>query len=95
MEELIYKSQAIEAIGEKPLVWNGDDDELANLTRWRHDYEAIMAIPSVQTIVNCDNCANWDRSLDYGQGRYHYCPMIDLFTDEDFFCKFGGREDVG
>lgn len=91
---LIYKSQAIEAIGEQPLVWKDDDCEIADFARWKHDYAAIMEIPlAFPTIIQCKDCEDWETFWDSRADGYHYCPIIDLFTTGDFFCKFGERND--
>lgn len=67
--------------------------------------DAIMEIPaeehidvisnyyySIQKPCNeCNDCSYWDctwTSSRYGE-NVHYCYMIDLFTDEHFYCKYG------
>lgn len=51
-----------------------------------HDVESL---PSAQP--ECKDCKNWDESWtpSYSDGTSHYCPMIDLVTDEHFYCKYG------
>lgn len=56
----------------------------------------IKKIPTtdVRPVVLCRDCENWDKSwLPNGDksGNSHFCPMIDLTTDGDFFCSFGER----
>ena len=45
-DDLIRRIDAIEALGEEPLVWNGDDYEVAERNQWRADKAAIEAVPS-------------------------------------------------
>jgi len=49
-EDLIRRSDAIEALGEEPYVWT-DDDEFAigERSQWIDDVSAIKAVPSVDT----------------------------------------------
>lgn len=62
-------------------------------------YEAAVAgntvekAPTVDAVpvVFCDKCKHWDRDWNSDVNEY-YCPMIDLLTDADFFCKYGERK---
>lgn len=48
MDDLISRKQAIEALGEEPIVWNDGEDELAERNQWERDKEAIESVPSAQ-----------------------------------------------
>lgn len=48
----------------------------------------LRSLPITQEIIHCENCEHWDTSWETIQGL-HYCPMIDLFTKKNFFCKYG------
>jgi hypothetical protein len=41
-----------------------------------------------QEIIYCNDCEHWDTSWETVYGL-HYCPMIDMATKKDFFCKYG------
>jgi len=62
---------------------------------------AIKNLPSAQPkhnaevskmeIVRCENCEHWDTSWETVYGL-HYCPMIDMATKKNFFCKYGAEK---
>lgn len=83
-DDLIKRSDAIEAMGEEPYVWT-DDDEFAQGERsqWIDDVSAIKAVPSADRPQGewkpknhhtdyCSNCGfeetQW-RTVDY-----NFCP---------------------
>lgn len=47
MDDLISRQEALNALGEEPLVWNGWW-ELYKNKQWRKDVEAIKSVPSAQ-----------------------------------------------
>lgn len=50
MDTLIYKTDAISALGEEPLIWNDDDEyELGRNNQWEYDVESINEIRPVST----------------------------------------------
>ena len=45
-------------------------------------------------IVTCKYCAHWVKELTPqvpDDREYHYCPMMDCNTAEDFYCADGKR----
>ena len=42
-------------------------------------------------IVHCEDCEHWDTSWETVYGL-HYCPMIDMSTKKNFFCKYGAEK---
>ena len=44
--DLISRADAIEALGEEPLVWCDEEYEIAERNQWRADIEAIKSVPS-------------------------------------------------
>ena len=68
---------------------------------WADLQECIGNLPTVQPnhnaevskmgIVHCENCEHWDTSWDTAYGL-HYCPMIDMATKKNFFCKYGAEK---
>lgn len=49
MSELIYKTDAISALGEKPLAWTEGEYELGLQNQWESDVESIEEILPVST----------------------------------------------
>ena len=45
-------------------------------------------------IVHCEDCEHWDTSWETVYGL-HYCPMIDMATEKNFFCKYGTEKRGG
>ena len=53
----------------------------------------VMAISALRQpeIVTCEECKYWDTSWETVYGL-HYCPMIDMATKKNFFCKYGAEK---
>ena len=49
MNEFIYKADAINALGEKPLAWTEGEYELGLQNQWESDVESIKEILPVST----------------------------------------------
>ena len=63
------------------------------------DINAVNIIDTVQItkLIRCKDCANWDTEwiTNSGDGS-HYCAMIDLETNESFYCAASSeRKDNG
>lgn len=53
------------------------------------DINAVNIVDKVQIskLIRCKDCKNWDTEWISRSGNgYHYCPMIDLETNESFYC---------
>ena len=69
------------------------------LLEGRQDHEMISThmiwnSPTIDAVpvVRCKDCKNWDREWTPERNpKVHYCWMIDLFTDGEFYCKDGDR----
>lgn len=48
MSDTIYRQAAIDALGERPLVWTNSDYEVARENQWDTDKRAIENVPSAQ-----------------------------------------------
>lgn len=48
-------------------------------------------------VVRCKDCIEWDRDWKpFGQNKNErFCPVIDMVTEADFFCKYGECKDGG
>jgi hypothetical protein len=47
-------------------------------------------------IVTCKDCKHWDKDITPrvpDTKEYHFCPMMDCNTAEDFFCGDGKRRE--
>lgn len=49
MDDLIFRSAAIEALGEKPLAWIESEYEQGLQNQWEQDVDALMALPAAQS----------------------------------------------
>ena len=58
MNDTIYRQAAIDALGEEPEVWTGNDDYAQGLNnQWHYDVNAIKALPSAQPEqTDCEYC---------------------------------------
>jgi len=79
--------------GEKEMQKYGNDFDggvLFALDFLSNNAPTIDAVP----VVFCNKCEHWDRDWNpYGSnGNQHFCPMIGLVTDADFFCKDGEQK---
>ena len=73
MNDLISRQAAIEALGEEPEVWTGNDEYALGLnTQWHCDVNTLNALPSAQPETD-GFCAD---SKEYDQER-HFCPRFD------------------
>ena len=46
--DTISRQEALDALGEEPLVWTDSEGEIAERNQWRRDVAAIKAVPSAQ-----------------------------------------------
>ena len=44
-----------------------------------------------ERFVRCKDCANWDTDWHSRQADHHYCWMVDLVTDGEFYCAYSER----
>lgn len=58
-----------------------------------HFTERNYNCPLVE-VVTCKDCKHWDKCSAPrvpDEKEYHYCPMEDFNTAENFFCAYGER----
>ena len=70
MDDLISRQAAIDALGERPMVWT-DDDHYALGERNQYDMDklAIETLPSAQPeIIRCKDCRFFHPRSVYGHG---------------------------
>ena len=51
-----------------------------------------MPTADVVEVVRCKDCVNWQTDWDTSYDGCHYCSMIDIVIDGDFYCKDGERK---
>lgn len=90
MSDLIDRQAAIDALGEKPLVWDDlSDFDLGKAAQWSDDVDAIKELPSAQPeIVRCKDCVHYDLAKNGYNGQCN--RQYAVFTAYDF-CSYGER----
>lgn len=85
MDDLISRQSTIDALGEEPEVWTGNDEYAQGLNnQWWHDVAAIKAVPSVQPeLIRCKDCKHYVDEI---------CDKWDNYLREDFYCGCGERK---
>lgn len=55
----------------------------------------VEAMPTVDAVpvVRCKDCVNWQTDWTPSAKDSHYCAMVDLSTEETFYCSYGERKD--
>ena len=94
-DDLISRQAAIDALGEKPLVWDDFSDfDLGKAAQWSDDVDAIKALPSAQPeIIRCRDCKYW-REHKYAKETKRYIPFCGfnaIYTKADDFCSRAER----
>lgn len=91
-DDVISRREALEALGEEPLVWTDSEGEIAERNQWRRDVAAIKALPSAQPE------RKRGRWIDYTEDGYVECPFCHSATncdgnkDELHFCFSCGAD---
>lgn len=70
MRDLIYRHTAIDALGERPMVWMDSDYEIAQRNQYDMDKLAIETVPSAQL----EPCEDAQHILDYLDNVLH--PLV-------------------
>lgn len=83
MSDLIDRQAAIDALGERPMVWMDSDYEIAQRNQYDMDKSAIEAVPSVtpkmrtgKWIVAGSEDGYWYKCSECGRGfdwKDHFC----------------------
>lgn len=74
MADLIRRQEAIDALGEEPEVWTGNDEYAQGLNnQWHYDIIALKAVPTAQPeIIRCKDCKHRLINEYYGDGMPTY-----------------------
>lgn len=67
MDDMISRAAAIDALGERPVVWSDNDDyTLGARNQYDMDRLAIETVPSAQQWIPCSECekrcSKWENS---------------------------------
>lgn len=89
MSDLIDRRVAIEEFQ----MFRKYDSNRSN-SEWVDRIEVVLKnqpIIDADPIIRCKDCKNWERTWTSHSPDYHYCPFIDYFTYESFYCAKAER----
>ena len=92
--DLISRQAAIDALGERPMVWTSDDDySLGERNQYDIDRLAIETVPSadVVEVVRCSDCKHSYETFAGWICSHGVC--VDCVVRDDFYCSYGERKD--
>lgn len=72
MSDLISRQAAIDALGERPMVWVGSDYELGARNQYDADVLALETVPSAQPTAEPDRHGKWIKADSQQYFRKHY-----------------------
>ena len=91
MSDLISRQVAVDALGERPMVWVDSDYELGARNQYDADVLALETVPSAQPeIIRCKDCRYYQ---DNNDGYPHINCKWDAneTPDADDFCSEAER----
>ena len=89
MDDTISRRAAINALGERPMVWTGSDYELGARNQYDADVLALETVPPAQPEeVKCKKCRYVYYDKEFGN---YWCNRMSGFFkgEEDGYCKWG------
>ena len=102
-DDLISRQSAIDALGEKPLVWDDlSDFDLGKAAQWSDDVDAIKALPSAQPrwipvterlpeedteVIVSCTDDSGDSEFSYTTTGWHYKGIWVVDNERSFFVK--------
>ena len=69
---------------------NANEHFIFGCETYKEWLETLPVVDAVE-VVRCKDCENWQREWETAGGG-HYCAMIDLTTEQSFFCADGERQ---
>lgn len=63
-------------------------DDTCQVEKWINEQPTA----DVVEVVRCKDCKYWQTDWLTSHDGYHYCAMIDVVIDGDFYCKDGERK---
>ena len=96
MNDLISRQTAIDALGERPLVWSKDDDySLGGRSQYDIDRLAIETVPSAQPeIIRCEEC-RYNTGLSKFIEDYYNCDHHEQIVRAYDFCSHAEKRKEG
>ena len=92
MNDLISRQEAIDALGEEPIIWRNTLEEITARTQWRQDREAILSVPSTQLVIRCKDCKH--RFTEGENVIYNVCELNhNKVQPDDWFCGDAERSE--
>lgn len=88
MNDLISRQAALDALGERPMVWTSDDDyALGERNQYDLDRLAVETVPSADAVevVRCKDCKWYDIE--------ELCLREGMVMSSDDYCSYGERKD--
>lgn len=92
-DDVISRKAAIDALGERPMVWdNGDDYSLGERNQYDMNKLAIETVPAVDAVpvVRCKDCAHNNLPPTAGNAL---CSIYYGMTEGYGFCHKGERRE--
>lgn len=89
MNDLVYRKDAISALGEKPLAWTESEYETGLQNQWEFDIASIRSIPSNNIWIPCS------KELPKNEGVYIVTYRVSWDSNEKpeaGSCYFDGTE---
>ena len=91
MNDLISRQAAIDALGERPMVWVGSDYELGARNQYDADILALETVPSAQPPKEIPKRVLWSGWKGYRDTRYK-CPNCEKpVRNDDAYCHRCGQ----
>lgn len=95
MRDLINRQATIDAICTNGVTAERDRTYVITIaTAKQRAVDIIERLPTIDAVpvVRCKDCRNWERlSFDADSGCY--CPFVDRYTTDDWYCADGERRD--
>ena len=96
--DTISRQAAIDALGERPMVWTSDDDyALGERNQYDADRLAVETVPSADAVevVRCKDCKYYyyaDNRIPSERGWV--CANDGCYASQNDYCSWGERNDV-
>ena len=87
MIDLISRQAALDALGERPMVWTSDDDySLGERNQYDIDRLAVETVPSVDAVdvVRCKDCYHYDEESEK-------CILNNSEMKPMDYCSYGSK----
>ena len=96
MSDLISRDAAIDALGERPMVWTDDDQyTLGERNQYDRDRLAIETLPSAQPEGRCVNCGRTVNNGGWYEDGRTRCPIEEHYAlPKDGYCHLWEKRNV-